>query len=315
MDNLTHSVPLEKIIKHFDFELVFMPDGADSIPVSSPYVSRPGLQLCGFLDYYENNRIQVMGKLEMAFLDSLSPEMRESNLRDFIKRGMPAIIVTRSLKVIPLVLGLAMEYGVPILRTGSATSVTIASLMQFLNEELAVRETLHGVFTDVFGMGILILGDSGVGKSETALSLIRKGHRLIADDAVEIRKVASDKLIGKVPPIIKNFMEIRGIGILDIEKIFGVRALKDSSYIDLIVNLEEWDDKKDYDRLGLEIEYKNLLGVDIPMVLIPVRPGRDLAIIIEMAAMNARLKSDGKNAAEELNRRLMENLRELDELS
>lgn len=315
MNSLNHSVPLEKIIKHFDFEVVFMPENGENIPVSSPYVSRPGLQLCGFLDYYENNRIQVMGKLEMAFLDSLSLQEREDNLRNFIRRGMPAIIVTRCLKVIPLILGLAMEYEVPILRTSSATSGTISVLMQFLNEQLAIRETLHGVFVDVFGMGILILGDSGIGKSETALSLIRKGHRLIADDAVEIRKVASGRLVGTVPPIIKNFMEIRGIGILDIEKIFGVRAIKDSSDVDLIVNLEEWDDKKDYDRLGLDIEYKDLLGVDIPMVLIPVRPGRDLAIIIEMAAMNARLKSDGENAAEELNQRLMDNLKNLDDRS
>lgn len=300
------TVSLNKIIDEFKLESVYVPHG--EVLIDSADVNRPGLQIVGFFDYFDSSRIQIFGKVENSYLEDMTPEERYSHLNNFFKQQVPAVILTRNAPATPEMLELAKKYETPVLRTTNSTSAFMSALIAFLNVELAPRITRHGVLVEVYGEGILILGESGVGKSESAVELMKRGHRLVADDAVEIKKVSSKSLVGSSPEIIRHFIEIRGIGIVDVKKIFGMGAVKDTEKIDLVIHLETWQKGKQYDRLGLVDEYTNILGLDIPSLTIPVRPGRNLAIIFEVAAMNNRQRRMGYNAAEELNKRIMEQM-------
>jgi len=297
------SVELGKIISEFKLESVYVPDEHRLIGVAD--VNRPGLQLAGFFDYFDPNRIQIFGMVESTYLNDMSPEDRYKSIKALFETKIPAVIVTRNATIHPEVLELAKIYDVSLMRTVSATSNFMSALIAFLNIELAPRITRHGVLVEVYGEGVLILGESGVGKSETAVELIKRGHRLVADDAVEIKKVSSKSLVGSSPEIIRHFIEIRGIGIVDVKKIFGMGAVKDTEKINMVIHLEAWQNGKQYDRLGLIDEYTNILGIDVPSLTIPVKPGRNLAIIFEVAAMNNRQRRMGYNAAEELNKRIL----------
>lgn len=306
------TVELIKIVNEMKLEKLYYPDNSDKALISTAEVNRPGLQIAGFFDYFDPGRIQVFGMVENTYLTTLTTEERYTALEKLFEKQVPAVIITRNGNVFPEMMKLADIYKTPVLRTPHSTSYFNSMLNAYLNLELAPRITRHGVLVEVYGQGVLIMGDSGVGKSEAAVELIKRGHRLVADDAVEIKKVSSKSLVGFAPDIIRHFIEIRGIGIVDVKNIFGMGAVKDSEKIDLIIHLETWDSGKQYDRLGLVDEYTNILGLDIPSLTIPVRPGRNLAVIFEVAAMNNRQKKHGYNAAEELNRRLAEHLNNFD---
>lgn len=294
------SVPLSRIMEEFALESVVMPKEPDGIYIASAEVNRPGLQLNGYFDYFDNDRIQIIGKSENSFLYEFEEEEYLRRINAFMKTKPPAVIITRSLPVSDALLEAAKREEVPLLRTEDATSSFLSALISFLNVQLAPRVTRHGVLIEVYGEGILLLGESGVGKSETAIELVKRGHRLIADDAVEIRRVSSKSLVGSAPENIRHFIELRGIGIINARRIFGMGAVKLSEKIDMVINLEQWDAAKVYDRMGLESETTSILGLDVPSVTIPVKPGRNLAVIIEVAAMNNRQKKMGYNAAQEL---------------
>ncbi len=300
------TVSLSKIIDEFKLETVYAPDG--DILIDSADVNRPGLQIVGFFDYFDSSRVQIFGKVENSYLEDMTSEERYAHLRSFFEKRVPVVILTRNAPANPEMLELAKEFETPVLRTTASTSAFMSALIAFLSVELAPRITRHGVLVEVYGEGILILGESGVGKSEAAVELMKRGHRLVADDAVEIKKVSSKSLVGSSPEIIRHFIEIRGIGIVDVKKIFGMGAVKNTEKIDLVIHLETWQKGKQYDRLGLVDEYTNILGLDIPSLTIPVRPGRNLAIIFEVAAMNNRQRRMGYNAAEELNKRIMDQM-------
>ena len=294
------TVSLAEIIKETMLETVCLPAKPDEIMIVSADVNRPGLQLGGYFDYFDSTRIQVLGKSEIGFLEDLSAEIRTVRIEDFVSRQPPAIIVCRNLDLIPELSKCCVRYNVPLLKSQDSTSSFMATLIAFLNVQLAPRITRHGVFVEVYGEGILLVGDSGVGKSETAIELIKRGHRLIADDAVEIRRVSSKTLVGSAPNNIRHFIELRGIGIVNARRIFGMGSVKITEKIDMVIQLEQWDNNKVYDRMGLDNEITEILNIRVPMVTIPVKPGRNLAIIIEVAAMNNRQKKMGYNAAQEL---------------
>lgn len=304
----TFSVTLEQIINECNLEIIYADKDLNSVKIITTDVSRPGLQFYDFFDYFDPNRIQIFGKVERTFLEQKSSSERLHCIRELCKRGIPAIIVSRNQEVFPEFITAAKEFHIPILRTAQTTSKFMARLIAFLNVELAERVTLHGVLCEVYGEGVLIMGESGVGKSETAIELVKRGHRLVADDAVEVKKVSDKSLVGTAPENIRHFIEIRGIGIIDVRRIFGMGSIKETEKIDLIIKLEVWDPKKQYDRLGLITEYTELLGNKIPSLNIPVKPGRNLAVVVEVAAMNNRQKKMGYNAAEELNNRLIEQM-------
>ena len=299
-----YTVSLERIINEFSLEVLYMPDSPESILVSTTEINRPGLQMAGFYEFFDAARIQIIGKSENAFLKRFTEEKAESRLREFFSKKPSAVVVARNLEVSQKQIDIAKEFGVPFLRTAESTSDFTSSLIAFLNVQLAPRVTTHGVLVEVYGEGILLLGESGVGKSETAIELVKRGHRLIADDAVEIRRVSSRSLVGNSPDNIRHFIELRGIGIINASRIFGVGAVKLTEKIDLVINLEPWDTGKVYDRIGLEDQTTEILGLNIPSMTIPVKPGRNLAVIIEVAAMNSRQKKLGYNAAEDLLRKL-----------
>ena len=294
------TVSLEDMIKETGLETVYMPAKPSEILVSSSDVNRPGLPLGGYFDYFDSDRVQVLGKSEAGYLEDLDAEVRAARVDDVVSRRPPAVIISRNLDVIPELKDSCVKYNVPLLRTGDTTSSFMATLIAYLNVQLAPRITRHGVFVEVYGEGILLIGDSGVGKSETAIELIKRGHRLIADDAVEIRRVSSKTLVGSAPENIRHFIELRGIGIVNARRIFGMGAVKMTEKIDMVIQLEQWDSEKIYDRMGLDNEYAEILNITVPMLTIPVKPGRNLAIIIEVAAMNNRQKKMGYNAAQEL---------------
>ena len=299
-----YTVSLERIINEFSLEVLYMPDSPESILVSTTEINRPGLQMAGYYEFFDAARIQIIGKSEDAFLKRFTEEKAESRLREFFSKKPSAVVVARNLEVSQKQIDIAKEFGVPFLRTAESTSDFTSSLIAFLNVQLAPRVTTHGVLVEVYGEGILLLGESGVGKSETAIELVKRGHRLIADDAVEIRRVSSRSLVGNSPDNIRHFIELRGIGIINASRIFGVGAVKLTEKIDLVINLEPWDTGKVYDRIGLEDQTTEILGLNIPSMTIPVKPGRNLAVIIEVAAMNSRQKKLGYNAAEDLLRKL-----------
>ena len=296
----TFTVPLSSVMKELGLETIYMPENGENILISSKDVNRPGVEFTGFLDFYDNNRILVVGHTENAFLGRYSQEERERALEGLISRKPPAIIICRSLKPYPEMMEAAKRHGVALLGTADTTSSLVAALVSYMNVELAPRVTRHGVLVEVYGEGILLVGDSGVGKSETAIELIKRGHRLIADDAVEIRRVSKKSLVGTAPENIRHFIELRGIGIINARRIFGMGAVKLTEKIDMVINLEIWDKTKVYDRMGMENEYTEILGLRVPVLTIPVKPGRNLAVIIEVAAMNNRQKKMGYNAAKEL---------------
>ena len=295
-----YTIPLSKIIHELQLETAFLPKSADDILIQSRDVVRPGMELNGYHEYFDPNRIAVLGRAEMYMLESLKPERRAMALDSYLSLKPPAVIVARGIDPGKDFMEIAETYHVPVLRTTESTSNVVASLVAYLNVELAPRITRHGVWVEVYGEGILLVGDSGVGKSETAIELIKRGHRLIADDAVEIRRVSSKSLVGQSPENIRHFIELRGIGIINARRIFGMGAVKLQEKIDMCINLEIWDATKVYDRMGMDSEYTEILGIKVPVMTIPVKPGRNLAIIIEVAAMNNRQKKMGYNAAYEL---------------
>lgn len=295
-----YTVPLKYIIEEFKLEVINAPDNLDDILISDNDLNRPGLQLKGFYEYFNSERIQVCGNMEFAFLGSISSEERSETVCRLFETKIPALVVARGHEIFPEVIEAAKKYDIPLLRTEESTTSFIAALIGFLNLHLAPRITRHGVLIEVYGEGVLIVGESGVGKSETAIELVKRGHRLVADDAVEIRKVSNKSLVGSSPDNIRHFLELRGVGIINTRRLFGMGAVKVTEKIDLVVELEIWDPTKVYDRMGVDNEYTTIFGIKIPSLTIPIKPGRNLAIILEVAAMNNRQKKMGYNAAQEL---------------
>ncbi len=301
-----YSISLEAIIKEFGLEVLYMPMPANEILINTPEVYRPGLAISGFVKLFDPGRVQIIGRTEYQYLLEMSVTKRRQRLDEFLKMLPVAIIVASKLDVFDEMLEKAKLYGVPILKTAIRTSEFSAALIAYLNTSLAPRITRHGVLVEVYGEGMLILGDSGIGKSETAIELVKRGHRLIADDAVEISRVSAKTLVGTAPELIRYYIELRGIGIVDVRRLFGMGSVKATEKIDLVIKLEQWDPEKMYDRFGLDDEYENILGINIPALTIPVHPGRNLAVVFEIAAMNNRQKKMGYNTAEEFNKRLLE---------
>ncbi len=300
-----YGVCLGDLIQEFNFEVIHGPEGFEKIEITKDDVSRPGLQLAGFFDFFDPNRLQVMGKVETTYVESFEPEERAEIFDRLFSSGIPAMIVSRNIDIFPECLESAKKYNVPILRTNEFTSTIINAIVASLKVSLAPRITLHGVLIEIYGEGVLLLGDSGVGKSETAIELVKRGHRLIADDAVEIKRVSDKTLVGTSPDVIRYFIELRGIGIVDVRRIFGVGSVKLTEKIEMVINLENWEEGKQYDRLGLDGQTTSILDIRVPSLTIPVKPGRNLAVIIEVAAMNNRYKKMGYNAAKELQERML----------
>ena len=301
-----YTITLDKIINEFSLEQIYVPRATEEITISTMEVDRPGLALAGFLEIFNPQRIQIIGRAEHQYLSELSSQERSERIGHFFERSPVAVIYTSALGVHDEIITMAEENGVPILRTNIRTSEFLAAVIAYLNTNLAPRLTRHGVLVEVYGEGILILGDTGVGKSETAIELVKRGHRLIADDAVEIKRVSSRTLVGTAPELIRYYVELRGIGIVDVRRLFGMGSVKDTERIDLVINLEQWQPDKMYERFGLDDHFENILGIDVPALTIPVHSGRNLAIVIEIAAMNNRQKKMGYNTPEEFNKRLME---------
>lgn len=296
------NVSLKKLTEKVSLDVVYTPKGLEEINVEIAEVNRPGLFLAGYYDYFDKLRLQILGLAEMNFLSGLSAEKRYERLDQLFSQQPPAVIVCRSeeLEPFPEMLELAQKHGVALLRSNEMTCTLMGSLISVLNLELAPRITRHGVLVEVYGEGVLITGESGAGKSEAAVELIKRGHRLIADDAVEIRKVSDKTLVGASPSNIRHFVELRGIGIINARRIFGMGAVKNTEKIDMVIQLEAWDSTKAYDRLGLDNEYTRILDIQVPVITVPITPGRNLAVIVETAAMNNRQKKMGYNAAKEL---------------
>ncbi|MCR5523681.1 MAG: HPr(Ser) kinase/phosphatase [Clostridia bacterium] len=296
----TFSVSLEKMIKDLSFKVIYTPKDVSEILIYCQDVNRPGLMFAGFEEYFDPQRVQFIGLAELEYAKRLGEEGSRICLERFFSRHPALVIVSRGLDPGKNFLDLAEQYEVPVVSTNESTSSCMSSTISYLGVELAPRITRHGVLVEVYGEGVLLLGDSGVGKSETALELINRGHRLIADDAVEIRRVSNKTLVGSAPDNIRHFIELRGVGVLNARRLFGIGSVKLTEKIDMVIQLELWDSEKVYDRLGLDNEYMNILDIEVPVNVVPVKPGRNLAIIIEAAAMNNRQKKMGYNAASEL---------------
>lgn len=304
MDDFSSRVDLRKVINEKELKIEYVPDDPAKIMVSSSDVSRPGLALSGFFDHFDPKRIQIIGNAETMFLKKMDENVRRERLTDFFNRSPVALVVSHGNEIDPAIRELAEYFEVPLFWTAENTSDFMASLIAYLHVQLAPQITRHGVLVEVYGEGILIMGDSGVGKSETAIELIKRGHRFIADDAVELRKVSAKAIVGSAPELIKYYIELRGIGIVDVRRLFGMGAVKETEKVDMIIKLEQWVQGKMYDRLGLENEFTDIMGIKIPTTTIPVKPGRNLAVVLEIAAMNNRQKKMGYNAATELLHRL-----------
>lgn len=296
----SYSVSLENVIENNNLDIVYLPKSADEILITTAEVNRPGIVLTGYTDYFDPLRIQILGWTEFGFLINMNHEDRIKALGNWLSLKPAAAVVTRGLEIPDYFIDACKTYEVPLLKTQEETSPFLAALIAYLNKELAPRITRHGVLVEVYGEGVLITGESGVGKSEAAIELIKRGHRLIADDAVEIRKISDNSLLGNSPSNIRHFIELRGIGIIDARRIFGMGAVKPSEKIDMVIQLEAWDSTKAYDRLGLDNEYAKILDVKVPAITVPITPGRNLAVIVETAAMNNRQKKMGYNAARDL---------------
>lgn len=304
-----YTVSLVSLIEKMNLENSTPDIDINAIKISQPDVNRPALQLAGFFDHFDSERVQVIGRVEQAYLERVDREMGIKNLSRLMDYKVPCIVFSRNMEIDEQLIRLATEKGVPLLRTSKTTSSFMAEVIRWLNVELAPRITIHGGLVDVYGEGILIMGESGIGKSEAALELIKRGHRLVTDDVVEIKKVSDETLIGTSPDITRHFIELRGIGIIDVKTLFGVESVKNTQSIDLVIKLEEWNRDKQYDRLGLEEQYIEFLGNKVVCHSIPIRPGRNLAIICEAAAVNYRQKKMGYNAAQELYNRVTNSLK------
>jgi len=299
-----YSVPLTELAEKFDLNPLYTATDYDKIRITVDDVSRPGLQLAGFFDHFEPMRLQVLGNVETSYLRKLSSEQRAIIFDHLLSYQIPALIIARNMEPLPECLEMAKKHNITVLSGKDSTSYIISSLITYLKAALAPRITRHGVLVEIYGEGILIIGDSGIGKSETAIELVKRGHRLVADDAVEIKQISSTELIGGAPDVLRHYIELRGIGVINVAKLFGMGAVKDSVSIDLIINIVPWQDGEVYDRLGLEQQYTDILDVKVPSITVPVTPGRNLAVIFEVAAMNNRQKRMGYNAAEEFTEQL-----------
>ena len=301
-------VSLQTIVEEMGLENLTAEIDLTQKKISVPDINRPALQLAGFFDHFESERVQIIGYVEYAYIDTMTEERKEEIYSKITSYNIPCFIFCRGLEPRRLFLQKAREAGIPIFVTQKKTSPFSAELIRWLHESLAPCISIHGVLVDVYGVGVLIMGESGIGKSEAALELIKRGHRLVTDDVVEIHKVSDTRLIGTAPDITRHFIELRGIGIVDVKSMFGVQSVRKTQEIDLCITLEEWDREREYDRLGLTEEYTEFLGNKVVRHAIPIRPGRNLAIIVESAAVNHRQKIMGYNAAQELYRRVQENL-------
>lgn len=301
---ISYSVTLSKVIREFDLKTFYMPADGEKTKIYAMDINRPTLPLVGYFDQYDKERVQLLGYGELGYLKQFSEEDVAQRFDRLCSYRPPVIILTRDLDPPEPLMAAAQKYGVPLMGTPEKTSPFMSSLVTFLNIELAPRITRHGVLLEVHGEGILLMGESGVGKSETAIELIKRGHRLIADDAVEIRRISNKTLVGTSPENIRHFMELRGVGIINARKIFGIGSVKVTQKINFVIQLEAWDSKKVYDRMGLDSETVDILGIKVNSTTIPVKPGRNLAVIIEVAAMNNRQKEMGYNASTELLKRL-----------
>lgn len=305
---MSNSVKLKKIVEKLNLKnLTPNVDMADK-SVVVPDINRPSLQLTGFFQHFASDRVQIIGYVEYTFLGGLSMEEKEKIYDMLLSYKIPCIIFSRSLKPDQMLLEKAEKANIPVFSTDMKTSAFTAEIVRWLNVELAPCISIHGVLVDVYGIGVLIMGESGIGKSEAALELIKRGHRLVSDDVVEIRKVSGETLVGRAPDITRHFIELRGIGIVDVKMLYGVQSVRETQNIDLVITLEEWDKEKEYDRLGLEQQYTEFLGNKVVCHQLPIRPGRNLAIIVETAAINHRQKSMGYNAAQELYKRVQQNM-------
>ena len=301
-------VKLEKLIEKMSLKNLTPDLDLTQSEIQVPDINRPALQLTGYFDHFDSDRVQIIGYVEYTYLETLSDEKKKEMYTQLLSYGIPCIVYCRNLEPDETFLQMANEMKVPIFQSSKQTSAFTAEVIRWLNVELAPCISIHGVLVDVYGVGVLIMGESGIGKSEAALELINRGHRLVTDDVVEIRKVSDDTLVGKAPDITRHFIELRGIGIVDVKSLFGVQSVRETQTIDLVINMEEWDKNREYDRLGLKEESTEFLGNKVVCHSIPIRPGRNLAIIVESAAVNHRQKKMGYNAAEELYRRVQESL-------
>ena len=302
------TVALKSIIEKMNLTNLTPEVDITKVKVTQPDINRPALQLAGFFEHFDATRVEIIGFVEFSYMEQMEQKRKETIYGEFLSNPIPCVIFCRDLEPDETFMRLAKENKVPILKTTKSTSDFMAEIIRWLNVKLAPCISIHGVLVDVYGEGVLITGESGIGKSEAALELIKRGHRLITDDVVEIRKVSDDTLVGSAPDITKHFIELRGIGIVDVKALFGASSVEETQNIDLVIRLEDWDKDKDYDRLGLEEEYTEYLGNKIVCHNIPIRPGRNLAVICETAAVNYRQKKMGYNAAQELYKRVQENL-------
>ena len=308
----SYSVPLQQVVKEFNLTVSYAAANYDRVQLMVEEVMRPGLQLTGFFNHFEPLRLQVIGNAESTYLRTLSHDQLVDIFSELFSHKIPALIFARNIEPMPECLEMARKYDITILRCAESTSYVVSSLITYLKNALAPRITRHGVLAEVYGEGLLLMGESGIGKSEAAVELLKRGHRLIADDAVEIRKIANNSLMGTAPELIRNYIEIRGIGVINVAKLFGMASIKKETTIDLVINIVPWSADQIFDRLGLEDQYMDILGVKVPAITIPVKPGRNLAVILEVAAMNNRQKKMGYNAAveftEQINRHFDKNV-------
>ena len=308
----TYSVALSDLVKEFNLQVEFASTDYDSIRLTVEDVSRPGIQLAGYFDHFDPMRLQVLGNVEMSYLSRLSDSARALVLDRLLSYKFPALLITRNIDPHPQCLEMAKKHNVTLLRSVDPTSTVVSTIITYLKSALAPRITRHGVLMEVYGEGVLLTGESGIGKSEAAVELLKRGHRLIADDAVEIKRISGNSLIGTAPDLIRDYVELRGIGIVNVAKLFGMGAVKIDNTIDLVVNIVPWNTHEVYDRLGLEDQYTEILGVKIPINTIPITPGRNLAVILEVAAMNNRQRKFGYNPAKEftnqINRHFEQNM-------
>ena len=302
------SVKLEKIVEKMKLENLTPELDISKIKIKQPDINRPALQMAGYFEHFEDTRLQIIGFVEYTYMEGLPQARQKEVFTRLLSYDIPAIIFSRELQPNPLFLEIALEHKIPLFSTKKATSSFMAEIIRWLNVQLAPCISIHGVLVDVYGEGVLIMGESGIGKSEAALELIKRGHRLVSDDVVEISKVSDVELVGTAPDITRHFIELRGIGIIDVKTLFGVESVKNTQSIDLVIKLEEWSRDKEYDRLGLKEEYTEILGNKVVCHSLPIRPGRNLAVIVESAAVNHRQKKMGYNAAQELYNRVQANL-------
>ena len=306
----TYSISLRTLVEKLGLEIVYASTDYNSVRLTVEDVARPGLQLAGYFDHYEPMRLQVVGNVELSYMSKLSVQDRAVAYDRLFSYKFPALLIARNLEADAQCLAMAKKHNITILRSPAPTSTIVSTIISYLKGALAPRVTRHGVLVEVYGEGILLMGDSGIGKSEAAVELLKRGHRLIADDAVEIRKIDNDLLVGTAPELIRNYIELRGIGIINVAKLFGMGAVRTENEINLVVNIVPWKTQQVYDRLGLEEHYTEILGVKIPMHTIPITPGRNLAMILEVAAMNNRQKKLGYNSALEFTEQINKHFNE-----